>query len=153
MGPSRRLIGTLLGLWLLAGCARRAPLSAEDGRQVSEVLEAQRQAWNRGDLDGYMAGYARSEQLVFTSGGRIRRGWEATLAAYRKRYGGDRRGMGQLTFQVLDVQPAGAGAAVMLGRWRLTGTAQAGSGVFTLVFERRPEGWRIVHDHTSSDPP
>jgi ketosteroid isomerase-like protein len=39
---------------------------------------------------------------------------------------------------------------VVLGRWRLTETAQAGSGVFSVVVERRPEGWRIVHDHTSS---
>ena len=61
--------------------------------------------------------------------------------------------MGQLAFQVLEVQPAGPDAAVMLGRWRLTDTPQAGSGVFSIVFERRPEGWRVIHDHTSSDPP
>ena len=143
----------LLWLCLLASCGGPGRFSAADRQAVEAVLEQQRQAWNRGDLPGYMAGYARTGDLVFTSGGKIRRGWEQTLAAYQKRYGSDRSGMGQLAFEVLGVQGAGADAAVMLGRWRLTATPQAGSGVFSVVFERRPEGWRIVHDHTSSDPP
>ena len=140
-----------LSLALAGACARRGQFSPDDRRQVEAVLERQRLAWNRGDLPAYMAGYARSDQLVFTSGGKIRRGWDQTLAAYQKRYGGDRKGMGQLAFEVLDVQGAGSDAAVMLGRWRLSDTPQAGRGVFSVVFERRPEGWRIVHDHTSVD--
>jgi ketosteroid isomerase-like protein len=59
--------------------------------------------------------------------------------------------MGKLSFEVIDVQPAGADGAVMLGRWRLTDTPAAGSGVFSIVFERHRDGWRIIHDHTSSD--
>jgi ketosteroid isomerase-like protein len=137
----------------LAGCGDRRGFSAADRHAVEAVLEQQRHAWNRGDLPGYMAGYLHSPALVFTSGGKIRRGWEQTLAAYQKRYGGDRAGMGQLAFEVLDVTPVGTDGAVMLGRWRLTATPQAGAGVFTVVFERRPEGWRIVHDHTSTAPP
>lgn len=116
------------------------------------MLEAQRAAWNRGDLDAYMDGYLRGPALVFTSGAQVRRGWDETRARYRARYGGDRAGMGQLTFEVLDVLAVGADGAIVLGRWGLTGTPQAGGGVFSVVFERRPEGWRIVHDHTSSDP-
>jgi uncharacterized protein (TIGR02246 family) len=137
---------------LAIGSSCHRSFTPDDRRAVEAVLERQRQAWNRGDLAGYMDGYAPSDGLVFTSGGKIRRGWEATMAAYRKRYGGDRAGMGQLAFEVIDVQPIGADGAVMLGRWRLTGTTQAGSGVFSVVFERQPGGWRIVHDHTSSDP-
>ena len=146
----RALVIASVALSLAGACERRA-FTPDDRRAIEAVLEQQRQAWNRGDLAGYMDGYARSDKLVFTSGGKIRRGWAETLAAYQKRYGGDRAGMGQLAFEVLDVQPAGPGGAVMLGRWRLTGTAQAGSGVFSIVFERQPGGWRIIHDHTSSD--
>jgi ketosteroid isomerase-like protein len=115
------------------------------------VLERQRLAWNRGDLAAYMDGYAKSPDLVFTSAGQVRRGWQATLQRYKSRYGGDRAGMGQLAFAILGVQPLGADGAVVLGRWRLTGTPNAGGGVFSVVLERRPEGWRIVHDHTSRD--
>jgi len=109
-------------------------------------------AWNRGDLAAYMAGYANTDALVFTSGGKIRRGWQAAFDHYQARYGADRASMGTLAFEVLSIDPVGADGAVVLGTWRVTGTEAAGDGVFTVVLERRPEGWRIVHDHTSSTP-
>lgn len=144
----------LLALLAAAGCA--TPASARrferaDHRAIAGLLETQRQAWNRGDLAAYMEGYARTPALVFTSGGQIRRGWEETFRRYRTTYGGHKAGMGQLAFEILQVQPLGADGAVVLGRWRLTGTRNAASGVFSVALERRPEGWRIVHDHTSRD--
>jgi len=136
----------------LAACASASRFTPADRAAVSAVLDRQRAAWNRGDLAGYMDGYARIPELVFTSGGQIRRGWDEAMASYQKRYGGDRSGMGELVFTILAVQPIGADGAVVLGRWQLTGTPQSGGGVFSVILERRPEGWRIVHDHTSSDP-
>lgn len=109
-------------------------------------------AWNRGDLDGYMAGYLRSEALVFTSGSKVRTGYDETAASFRRKYGSDRASMGQLTFTVLRVDPVGADGAIVLGRWELVLASGPAGGVFSVIFERRPEGWRIVHDHTSSDP-
>lgn len=123
-----------------------------DRAAVVFLLDAQRVAWNRGDLGGYMDGYARTPDLVFTSAGEIQRGWDGTDARYRARYGGDRAAMGQLTFEILDVQPVGDDGAVVLGNWRLDGTPNAAGGVFTVVLERRPEGWRIIHDHTTKAP-
>jgi len=143
----------LLLLANASGCGAPRRFAAADRAAVAAVLERQRAAWNRGDLEGYMDGYARTAELVFTSGGHIRRGWQETLERYRARYGGDHAGMGQLTFAILAVQPLGADGAVVLGHWKLEGTAQAGGGVFSVVLERRREGWRIVHDHTSADPP
>jgi len=139
----------LLAAIALTGCHPR--FQAADRQALQALVDRQQDAWNRGDLAGYMDGYARTPELVFTSGSKIRRGWDETLAAYRKRYGGNRAGMGKLAFQILSVQPVGGDGAVLLGRWRLTDTPNAGSGVFSVVAERRPEGWRIVHDHTSSD--
>ncbi len=137
-------------LIVLVGACGHA-FTAADRAAVAAVLERQRAAWNRGDLDGYMDGYARTPELVFTSGGKIRRGWDEARAAYHKRYGGDRASMGELAFEILAVQPVGADGAIVLGRWRLTGTPQAGGGVFSIVLARLEAGWRIVHDHTSSD--
>jgi ketosteroid isomerase-like protein len=100
-----------------------------------------------------MDGYLRSDALVFTSGAKVRRGWQEAFDHYQARYGSDRASMGHLTFELLSVDPVGADGAIVLGTWKLSETAQAGGGIFTVILERRPEGWRIVHDHTSSDPP
>ena len=104
---------------------------------VTAVLEAQRVAWNRGDLEGYMAGYERSEQLLFTSGANIRRGWETTFAKYRQRYGESPETMGQLSFEILDVRMLNCDAAVVLGEWELTQSQQPGAGVFSVVLMLR----------------
>jgi uncharacterized protein (TIGR02246 family) len=136
----------------LVGCATpRATFTAADRAAVLAVLDAQVAAWNRGDLEGYMAGYARTDDLVFTSGSKVRRGWDETIEKYRAKYGSDPSTMGKLGFEILAVQPLGADGAVVLGRWALTDTPEAGSGVFSVVLERRPAGWLVVHDHTSSD--
>lgn len=100
-----------------------------------------------------MAGYARSESLVFTSGGQIRRGWQTTRDKYVAKYGHDTRGMGRLAFDILAVQPLGGDGVIVLGRWRVTDSPHAGAGVFSVALARQPDGWRIVHDHTSLDAP
>lgn len=150
--PLRRILVVALVALVTVGCAHVRHFTERDRADVAAVLDAQAAAWNRGDLDGYMAGYARTDELVFTSGGNVQRGFDDALAHYRARYGGDRASMGHLTFEILGVQAVGADGAVVLGHWELTGTAHAGRGVFTLVLERRPEGWRIIHDHTSVSP-
>jgi ketosteroid isomerase-like protein len=149
------LIRAWIATLFLVGCAATPTrtFTPADRASVVAVLTSQQEAWNRGDLVAYMDGYARTPALVFTSGSKIRRGWEETRAAYEKRYGGDKSGMGKLAFEILDVQPVGADGAVVMGRWILTDTPNAGSGVFSVMVERLPQGWRIVHDHTSSDPP
>jgi len=138
---------------LLAACAapQRAFAPADD-TAIRGVLATQAEAWNRGDLDGYLAGYARTPELVFTSGGNIRRGYDETAAKYRAKYGTDKATMGHLGFELLGVQHLGADGAIVLGRWKLTDTPNAGAGVFSVAFERTAAGWRIVHDHTSLDP-
>ena len=150
--PYARAVRRALIALVLTACAPRAFGPADD-HAVRAVLDAQRDAWNRGDLAGYMAGYAQTDDLVFTSGGAIRRGWRETFAKYRAKYGGSPETMGPLEFAILSVQPLGADGAIVLGRWRLTGIPAAGAGVFSVAFVRTQAGWRIVHDHTSLDGP
>ena len=124
--------------------------SPEDADSVRAVLAAQVAAWNAGSLRGFMDGYAATDTLRFASGGTVRRGWQAALDGYERGYP-DRSAMGTLRFDSLDVLGVAPDWAVVFGRWRLDREADAPSGLFTLVLNRRPEGWRIVHDHTSSD--
>jgi uncharacterized protein (TIGR02246 family) len=144
-------------LCLALGCSREPAPTACDGSldeaAVVRVLEEQRAAWNRGDLHAFLSGYEPSERLLFTSGGKIRQGFDETREKYRARYGDAAETMGQLKFEILDVRALGrcADAAIVLGRWGVTDTPVAGSGVFSVILERHEERWEIVHDHTSSD--
>ena len=116
---------------------------------IRAVLEAQVAAWNRGDIEGFMDGYARSSDIVFISGDSLTHGWQTVLDRYKKGYD-TREKMGTLAFSDLDVKVVSKDAAVVIGRWQLTRDKDNPHGRFTLIFRRAKQGWRIVHDHTSS---
>jgi len=120
--------------------------------EIQSVLSAQQDAWNRGDIDGFMNGYARSASTVFVSEDEVRRGWETVRDRYRAKYS-DHAKMGTLSFSEIEVTMLSPDAAAVLGRWKLKRANDEPHGRFTLIFKRLPEGWRIVHDHTSAGPP
>ncbi len=117
--------------------------------RIRSVLRAQQEAWNHGDIDGFMNGYARSPSTVFVSGDEVRRGWETVRERYRTKYS-NRAKMGTLTFSELEITLLSPDAAVVLGHWSLKRGKDRPHGRFTLIFKRLPEGWRIVHDHTAA---
>jgi len=116
---------------------------------VRKVLDAQVQAWNKGDLPGFMEGYWRSQDLSFFSGNAKTTGWQATLERYQKKYQGEKKEMGHLTFQDLRIELLGTDHAFVTGRYQLQLKAEAPTGLFTLLFQKLRPGWRIIHDHTS----
>ena len=116
---------------------------------VRAVLDAQAAAWNRGDLETYMDGYARSADTVFVSGDRVTRGWQTVLERYKKAYD-SRDKMGVLTFSDVEITLLSKDAAIVLGRWHLQRSKDEPHGRFTLLFRKTKAGWKIVHDHTSS---
>jgi len=116
---------------------------------VRAVLDAQRDAWNRGDIEGYMDGYARSPETVFVSGDSVTHGWQTVLERYQKKYDSKEK-MGTLTFSDLEITPLGKDAAVVIGSWHLQRASDEPHGRFTLIFRKTKQGWKIVHDHTSS---
>jgi ketosteroid isomerase-like protein len=128
-----------------AGSAEYATQSA-----VTAVLNDQVAAWNRGDVEAFMSGYWNSPDLTFAGSSGITRGFQPVLERYRKNYP-DQKAMGQLDFSQLEVHPLGQDAALVLGRWHLTRDSGEVGGVFSLVFRRFPDGWKIIHDHTSRD--
>jgi ketosteroid isomerase-like protein len=137
----------LLGSWAAVGAVRG------DGEgAIRQVLDRQTEAWNRGDLEGYMQGYWKSPDLTFYSGGTITGGWEATLARYRRRYQSEGKEMGRLDFPGETIDLLGPDSAVARGRWRLVfSDGKQSTGLYTVILRRLPAGWRIVHDHSSAD--
>ncbi|HYN85580.1 MAG TPA: DUF4440 domain-containing protein [Pyrinomonadaceae bacterium] len=135
------------------GCANVSEGSdgenAANMEAVRAVLSAQTEAWNRGDVEGFMNGYAREETTTFLSGGSRTEGWQTVLERYRSAYD-SRDKMGALQFTELELKPLSPFYIMATGRWQLTRAGDTPSGRFTLIFRRTADGWRIVHDHTSS---
>ena len=129
-----------------------AAAAADPTAEIREILHAQQRAWNRGDIDGFMSGYARSRSTIFVSEDTVTRGWQTVRNRYKKKYS-DREKMGTLTFSDLEITPLGPSAVIVIGRWQLKRKIDKPHGRFTLVFRHLTEGWRIVHDHTSAAAP
>lgn len=150
-----------VGLWklLLAGIlalgvvdaarCQAPPQPPKDSEAIKAVLSAQQAAWNHGDILTFLKGYWNSPELTFSGPNGTVRGYDGVLDRYQKAYP-DQQAMGELEFSGLEIRLMGRDAALVLGHWRLTRKVGDIGGVFTLVFERFPDGWRIIHDHTSS---
>ena len=145
--------------FLLAGAALLLPAPspaapndhASDRAAITKALTDQQTAWNQADIDTFLKTYWHSPDVTFSGTSGIARGWDAILARYKKNYA-DSEAMGQLQFSQLEFRFLGPDAALVLGHWHLTRKSGDVGGVFSLVWQRFPEGWRIVHDHTSAVP-
>lgn len=120
-----------------------------DRAAITKILEAQQNNWNQGNVDAFLEGYWRSLDLTFSGSGGIARGWDGVAARYKKNYP-DRVSMGQLDFSGLEFRFLCNDAALVVGHWHLARARGEIGGVFSLVWQRFPEGWRIIHDHTST---
>jgi ketosteroid isomerase-like protein len=146
----------LLFACLALGMSSPVRTQAQEERQgdraaITKILNAQQKAWNEGNVDAFLGGYWHSPELTFSGSSGIARGWDGVLARYRKNYP-DRAAMGQLDFSNLEFHFLGKDAALVLGHWHLSRAQGDIGGVFSLVWQRFPEGWRIIHDHTSAVP-
>ncbi|MCS7046974.1 MAG: nuclear transport factor 2 family protein [Gemmataceae bacterium] len=152
--PCPRLLLSAVAAALLAWhclAADRPTTAADDAKlAVQRILDDQARAWNQGDLEAFMAGYWKSPDLSFFSGANKTTGWQATLDRYRKNYQGKGKEMGRLAFKEVATDPLGADHALVRGRFELTLSTGRVTGLFTLIVRKFPEGWRIIHDHTSN---
>ncbi len=146
------LLAVALGVFFPAAvrspAATPPPLPSE---AIKAVLDAQAAAWNKGDLDGFMAGYRRDKDLFYVSGAKAVRGWDALRDHYKAAYQEPGKEMGTLTFSDVEVEVFTPKAAHAHGRWKVTTKAKESGGWFTLVFREYPEGWRVTYDHTSGE--
>lgn len=130
--------------------ATAALFAATDETLIHKVLDDQVTAWNQGDVRTFITGYENSPELTFV-GSNIAKGYAAVLARYQKNYPTKEK-MGTLKFSDLEIHMLGKDYANVLGRFHLDRSKQAGgeaSGIFTLLFHKTPQGWKIIQDHTS----
>lgn len=153
MSGMRRARAVLLCVLCALSLALPAPAPAAPALSteaaVRQVLDAQVAAWNRKDLEGYMAGYWNSPELTFFGGTTVTHGWQATLDRYRQRYQAEGKEMGTLSFADVAIQALGPDAVLARGQWQLQmRDGKPRRGLFTVILRRLPEGWRVVHDHS-----
>lgn len=129
----------------------RAALGQDSASAIRQVLDDQVAAWNKGDIDAFMRGYKDSPETTFI-GKTVHHGWQQVSERYKHDYATS-ESRGHLEFSDLTVRMLGADHAVVTGRYHLTRTAAGGgdaTGVFSLVWEKSADGWKIILDHTSS---
>ncbi|SFD21153.1 YybH family protein [Pseudoalteromonas denitrificans] len=118
-----------------------------DKNDILSIMSMQQNAWNNGDIKQYMQGYWQSEQLKFIGKNGIKYGWQETLKNYIKSYP-DKSSMGQLTFDILEVNVM-QDTAFVLGKWSLKRKSDNPNGYYTLFWKKINNQWRIVIDHSS----
>ena len=142
---------------LSVGCAtpaQRPEPSIDPGRlpgSLQQQFLRSAQAWNRGDLDAFMSDYAPDTLPTFVAEGHLRRGFDFIRSRYAPSFApGAVRD--SLRFEEFNVRPITGGFALVTARYVLYSNGRTtASGPFTLLMQQRPEGWKILHDHTSSD--
>jgi uncharacterized protein (TIGR02246 family) len=142
------LLMGIMATLAIAGVAQDT--TPADRAAIRKVIEDQQAAWNRHDLEDFMAGYWNSPELTFFSGAHESKGWQAALDRYKKSYQSAGHEMGKLEFANLRIEILGPEAAFVRGEFHLTmSDGKTPQGLFTLVFRKFPEGWKIVHDHSA----
>lgn len=125
-----------------------APDSQKIENEIQSVIDKQKILWNEGNIEGFMGYYWKSEKFTFQSGNQRLHGWDALLSRYKTSY--SEENMGVLDFTDIEIRVLSSDFAYILGRWKLKLKDTVREGLFTIIFQRMSEGWRIIHDHTSS---
>lgn len=159
--PTKKLLkfAILPVLLMLAALVVKAG-TGNDSSEIKKVMDAQETAWNNGDLDGFMAGYWKSDKLKFVGKNGVTYGWQKVYDNYKKSYP-DKATMGNLAFEIISIESLGDEnfhavelgkknkAYMVTGKWETSNTSKAASGYFTLIFKKINGNWVIVADHTS----
>lgn len=118
--------------------------------QVKQVLHEQSECWSKGDLECYMAGYWKSDSLMFIGKSGLTYGWQPTLDNYKRGYP-DTAAMGKLNFNILEMKPLSEETMLVVGKWHLAREIEAGDleGHFSVIFQNFADGWKIIADHSS----
>jgi ketosteroid isomerase-like protein len=141
----------LLPLYLLIvlSIGLSAQTADSDLKKIEGLLASQAEHWNAGDLEAFVQTYWQSDSLLFGGASGLTYGWQATLDGYKRRYP-DRKAMGKLTFQVVDLRKLGEDRAMLTGSWDLERESDNRGGYFLLIWQKFNGKWKIIADHTSA---
>ncbi len=136
---------TLLVLLILASCKTSQLTATDDIAVIRSILDQQQKAWSDNDLEGFMEGYWESDELTYFSRGKITKGWQTTLANYKRNYP-SKKETGELQFEIANITQINADAYWVMGSYFLTRNAGDANGTFMIIFKRLNGEWKIIGD-------
>ncbi len=147
MKKSMIYLHTTLMLLILFSCAEPALNILKIKEEIQTVLDRQKASWNEQSIEGFMEDYWKSEDFTFQSGNSRLYGWEALYSRYKKSY--TEENWGKLDFTDIEIKVLSNDYVYVLGRYKLALKDSSKEGLFTIIFQQRNEGWKIIHDHSS----
>ena len=135
-------------IFFLASSALLSQAQSADEKSIREILSDQTEAWNKGNLEDFMAGYWKSDSLLFIGKSGVNNGWQKTLENYQKGYP-DTTVMGKLNFDLLELRQLSPEYFFVVGKWHLQRSIGNIGGHFSLLFSKINGKWKIVADHSS----
>ena len=142
------VVTLVVSLWSCATTKQNPATLSQAETAIKAVMSMQEQAWSDGDIDKFMTGYWKSEELSFIGRSGPNYGWQTTLNNYKKGYPTKDK-MGKLTFDILKLNPLSADVYYMIGKYTLVRAEDTPTGYFSLVWKKIGGEWKIVSDHTS----
>ncbi len=121
----------------------------KDTAAIKAVLQQQAKDWSSASIEAFMEGYDKTSNLLFVGKSGITKGWQQTLNRYKVGYP-TKDHTGELTFNILEVQPINAAAYLLVGEFHLKRNVGKADGIFTLVFKKINGAWKVISDHTSA---
>ena len=141
----KKILLLLIASFILSGLL---PAQSNAEKEIRKVLSTQDIAWNRGDIEGFMQTYWKSDSLMFIGKSGITYGWQKTLDNYKKGYP-DTAAMGKLHFDLIEFKKLSETNYFVVGKWFLTRSIGNINGVFTLLLKKLNNRWVIIADHSS----
>jgi ketosteroid isomerase-like protein len=137
------VIALILGLVLPLAAIQKSEIEKE----MKRIHNLQKEAWNEGNIEGFMAHYWKSKKMTYQSGDTRLQGRDALLARYKKEY--PKGKMGKLEFSDLVIHVLSEDSAYVIGKWKLKTETWTKQGLFTTILKKMEDGWKIIHDHSS----
>lgn len=132
--------------FLLLGCSTSN--FEQDKKEIIAVMDLQAQCWSRGDIDGFMDGYWKSDSLRFLGRRGLSKGWQTTLDNYKKSYP-DKSAMGKLVFNYISFEPMNEKQMFVVGKWALEREKDTLGGYYSLLWQKFDGEWKVIFDHTN----
>ena len=137
--------------WQFDSLHANSSVSKPDAQQVYEVLLKKFDRWNAHDIEGNLALYWNSPELLVMVDSEQFNGWQQLHDSYVKGYP-DRKMMGFIQPKRIQVKLLKPGLALALTWWSesFPNAKQRVVGNTTMDLEKFDDGWKIVASHTST---